>query len=229
MNIVITGGSSGIGLSLSKALLGLGHNIFILSRNSKNIDIDNPNCYKTECDITNLDNIKKAKDEILEKLNGLDDKSIDILINCAGVGYEKHLDESTEKDYDYIFGTNVKGLIFITKEFLDLIIKEGSLVCNISSIAGIKGFSGWTLYSASKFAVEGFTESLRQELRPKRIKVMSVRLGSVDTNFYKDLPTDKKTEFMSSDNVAKTIVGNLFTDKNSVVENIFINNSIGDI
>lgn len=229
MNIVITGGSSGIGLSLSKVLLNLGHNVFILSRKSKNIDIDLPNCYTIECDVTNLDSIKNAKDEVLIILNGLDNKDIDILINCAGVGYERYLGDATDKDYDYIFNTNVKGLIFITKEFLELIIKANSLICNISSIAGIKGFSGWTIYSASKFAVEGFTESLRHELRSKRIKVMAVRLGSVDTNFYKDLPTDKKTEFMSSDDVAKTIVNNLFTDKNSIVENIFINNTIGDM
>jgi short-subunit dehydrogenase len=228
-NIVITGGSSGIGLSLSTTLLDMGHNVFILSRQSKNIGNNRPNCYEISCDVTSLNSIKNAKKEILMTLKSLDNKGIDVLINCAGVGYEKSLSESTEKDYNYIFDTNVKGLIFVTKELLELITKNYSLICNISSIAGIKGFSGWTIYSASKFAVEGFTESLRHELRSRNIKVTAVRLGSVDTNFYKDLPTNQKTEFMSPDDVAKIITNNLFTDKNSVIENIFINNSAGDI
>ncbi|MFZ2501022.1 MAG: SDR family oxidoreductase [Minisyncoccia bacterium] len=228
-NIVITGGSSGIGYSLTKRLTENGDNVFLLSRKALDAKINGENCFKIPCDVSKTMDINRAKDDVLRILSGLENSDIDCLINCAGVGYEKSLENTDESDFEYIFGTNVKGLIFTTKIFLPLLSKPNSVICNISSVAGIKGFAGWTLYSASKFAVEGFSESLRHELRPKRIKVISVRLGAVNTPFYKDLPNDDKTEFMDPGEVSDTIIMALFTGTNAVVENIFINNTCGDL
>lgn len=228
-NFVITGGSSGIGLSLTKRLMEHGGNVFLLSRKALDAKIKGENCFKIPCDVSKIKDINRAKDDVLRILDGLENGGIDCLINCAGVGYEKSLENTNESDFEYIFGTNIKGLIFTTKFFLPLISKPNSVICNVSSIAGIKGFAGWTLYSASKFAVEGFSESLRLELRPQRIKVVNVRLGAVNTPFYKDLPNDNKTEFMDPDEVSDTIIGALFTGTNAVVENIFINNTCGDL
>jgi short-subunit dehydrogenase len=228
-NIVITGGSSGIGLSLSKKFIEQGHNVFIISRSTLKANIDSQNCFKIDCDITKIESIELARNKVSEILEGYENKNIDCLISCAGVGYEKPLEKIDESDFNYMFNTNVKGLIFATKIFLPLITKPNSIICNISSIAGIKGFAGWTLYSSSKFAVEGFTESLRHELRPKRIKVMGVRLGSVNTPFYKDLSSKEKLEFINPDEVASILLNSIFIENNTVVENIFINNTVGDL
>jgi len=227
-NIVITGGSSGIGLELSKIFINAGHTVFILSRKSSNIGLKNSRCFRINCDITDIDNINESRVKILEILLNYSNTKIDLLINCAGVGYEKKITNINVEDYNVIFNTNVKGLVFTTKEFIPFLNKD-SLICNISSIAGIKGFSGWSIYSASKFAVEGFTESIRHELRHKKIKVISVRLGSVNTPFYKHLSDTEKGEFMNTEETAKLISNILFTDEKTVVENIFINNAAGDL
>lgn len=109
-------------------------------------------------------------------------------------------------------------------------MKKGSIIFQLSSIAGIKGFKNWSIYSASKFAVEGFSESIRDDLRDKKIKLTVLRLGSVDTPFYSYIKDNKKNDFIKASTVANTIFGIAqIEDANAVVENIFINNFIGDI
>jgi NAD(P)-dependent dehydrogenase (short-subunit alcohol dehydrogenase family) len=137
--------------------------------------------------------------------------------------------ELTEQDYENVFATNVKGLMFATKTFLDLLTNDSGIICNISSIAGIKGFSEWSLYCASKFAVEGFTQSIRHELRPRGIRVMCVQPGSVDTPIYEHLSREEKRDFIDPATIAHIIVELLDIPQKAVVEDIFINNSVGDL
>ncbi len=102
-------------------------------------------------------------------------------------------------------------------------------MCQISSIAGIRGFSNWSIYSATKFALEGFSASLREELRTQGIRVMVIRPGSVDTPFYKHLPEITKTGFLKPESVARLAVAAILSETNASVDNIEINNSQGDL
>ena len=119
--------------------------------------------------------------------------------------------------------------MFTTKTFLDLLTNDTGIICNISSNAGIKGFSAWSLYCASKFAVEGFTQSIRHELRPRGIRVMCVQPGAVDTPIYAHLSPEEKRDFMDPETIAHIIVELLAIPPKAVVENIYINNSVGDL
>lgn len=224
---VITGGSSGIGLEISKLLLNHRFFVIILSRKAKDSPLrKNKDCFCINTDIGSVRDVQKAKSIIKRKLNI---EKIDVLINCAGVGHEDKVENISEKDYEDFFSTNVKGTIFTTKEFLPLIKRETGIICNISSIAGIKGFSKWSLYCASKFAVEGFTKSIREELRESKIRVMVVRSGAVDTPFYNRLSEEEKRDFMKPQTIAQVVVNALFLPVESCVEEIFINNTVGDL
>ena len=223
---VITGGSSGMGYQLAREL-SQEHKVIILSRNAESIDIvDGSNVFGINTDIRSIEQINQAYQQVRSSLKI---NTIDGLINCAGVAYEKKITDVTEKDYDDIFSTNVCGLIFTTKIFLDIIKNDTGIICNISSIAGIKGFSDWSIYCSSKFAVEGFTQSIRHEVRERGIRVTSIRPGSVDTNIYKHVSTEEKKDFIKPQTIAEVIVDILKLPKEAVVEDIFINNSVGDL
>ena len=194
--------------------------VIILARSAEQTDlVDN-------ADVRSLKQLLHAKEKITSTLHI---EQIDGLINCAGIGYSQPLRELTEQEYENVLATNVKGLMFATKTFLDLLKDQTGIICNISSIAGIKGFSEWSLYCASKFAVEGFTQSIRHELRPRGIRVMSVRPGSVDTPIYAHLSIEEKRDFIDPATIARIIVELLDISQKAVVEDIFMNNSVGDL
>jgi NAD(P)-dependent dehydrogenase (short-subunit alcohol dehydrogenase family) len=223
---IVTGGSSGIGYHLVKRL-GEVSRVIILARSAEQTDlVDNSVVFGINTDVSSLQQLLHAKEKIT---NTLHIGQIDGLINCAGIGYRQPLLELTEQDYENVFATNVKGLMFATKTFLDSLKDNTGIICNISSIAGIKGFSDWSLYSASKFAVEGFTQSIRHELRNRGIRVMSVRPGSVDTKIYEHLSIEEKRDFIDPATIAEIIVALLDIPQKAVVEDIFINNSVGDL
>ena len=223
---IVTGGSSGIGYHLVKQLAETS-NVIALARSAEHTDlIDHAVVFGVNTDLRSLQQLLQAKETITKTLQI---GQIDGLINCAGIGYRQPLLELTEQDYEQVFATNVKGLMFATCTFLDVLKDHTGIICNISSIAGIKGFSEWALYSASKFAVEGFTQSIRHELRPRGIRVMSVRPGSVDTPIYAHLSPGEKRDFMDPATIAMIIVELLAIPQNAVVEDIFINNAVGDL
>ncbi len=223
---IVSGGSSGIGYHLVKRL-GEVSRVIILARSAEQTDlVNNSGVFGINTDVRSLQQLLQAK----EKMNTtFHIGQIDGLINCAGVGYRQPLVDLTEQDYEQVFATNVKGLMFATQTFLDVLTNETGIICNISSIAGIKGFSEWSLYCASKFAVEGFTQSIRHELRPRGIRVMSIRPGAVDTPIYAHLSSEEKRDFMEPATIAQIIVELLALPPKAVVEDIFINNSVGDL
>lgn len=219
---VITGGSSGIGKAISKMLAESGIKVFCLSRTTC---ADNSNLLIKHIvtDVRNVSSLQSAAKKVASE-----ESEIDILINCAGVGGRKSLSEITEKDYRATIDTNLSGVIFATQKFVPL-IRRGGVICQISSIAGIRGFADWSLYCASKFAVEGFSAALRDELRSREIRVTVIRPGSVNTPFYAHVPESQKIDFIQPETIASFVLQCVLTDKESSVDTIEINNSAGDI
>ena len=225
---LITGGSSGMGYQISKKFLGEGCVVFILSRTAESCDLKDKysNCLTRNTDVSKIEDIRNAFEWVVERIGK---NKLDGLINCAGIGHATPLGKITESLYDKFYSVNVKGLIFVTKIFLPLIKKDGGIICNFSSIAGIKGFSEWSLYCSSKYAVEGFSQSIKNELRKIGIRVVVIRPGSVDTPFYSYLKSEDKKDFIQPETVAD-IVSTIFKiPPEANVEDIFINNSVGDL
>jgi 3-oxoacyl-[acyl-carrier protein] reductase len=223
---IITGGSSGMGQSIASKLLNDGNSVFILSRHAESSSLlENKNCSAKNIDISDVKEIEK----LINWYKGQPENIVDGLINCAGIGWDKKLQDITEEEYERMFTINVKGLIFMTQGLVPFIKEHTGIICNFSSIAGIKGFADWSLYCASKYAVEGFTQSIRYELRPKGIRVVCVKCGSVNTPFYKNVLQEEKKDFIQPGTVADLVASTLALPQEAVVEDIFINNSVGDL
>ncbi len=185
-NIIVTGGSSGIGESIIDLLLE-NHGTVI------NIDINNNSKTKTI-----ISDITKNKD-INKIINSVPDK-IDILINNAGIGLVGNIENTSEKDFDKIFEVNVKGLFNITKALIPRMKKDGGTIINMASTAAIVGLDDRFAYSASKGAVISMTNAIAKDYISFGIRCNSISPGRVHTPFVdsyleKFYPDNKKEMF----------------------------------
>lgn len=185
-NIIVTGGSSGIGESIIDLLLENYGTVI-------NIDVNNNSKTKTIIsDITRNKDIKKI-------INSVPDK-IDILINNAGIGLVGNIENTNEKDFDKIFEVNVKGLFNITKALIPRMKKDGGTIINMASTAAIVGLDDRFAYSASKGAVMSMTNSIAKDYISFGIRCNSISPGRVHTPFVdsyleKFYPDNKKEMF----------------------------------
>ncbi|MDO8509101.1 MAG: SDR family oxidoreductase [Nanoarchaeota archaeon] len=134
------------------------------------------------------ESVDKVVENAIEKFG-----KIDVLVNNAGVVYSKELEEQTDEEIEDQLRTNLEGLIKITKRLIPF-IKDS--IINVSSGAGKRGFGGLSVYSATKFGVRGFTQSLAEEL--EGVNVFSVNPGSTATKMtnFKGVPADKVGEII---------------------------------
>lgn len=172
--VIITGASSGIGLSLKNKYLLNGDIVYNISKTTNNDE------YNYSCDVANEDKIKEIIDFIGNK-----HRHIDILINCAGFGISGAMELTKIEEFNSIMDTNVKG-VFITCKYAIKYMKKNSSIINISSTCAIFPVPFRGLYCASKSAVSMYSYSLRMELKDSKINVVTICPGEVKTNFTKN-------------------------------------------
>lgn len=187
---VITGATSGMALATAKLFIEEGAYVFITGRSREKLDKAvkeiGMNVTGVQGDAGNLADLDRLF-EIVKKEKG----HIDILFASAGVGeHNKPLGSITEKGFDDIFNVNVRGTLFTVQKALPLMKDGGSIILN-SSIAGVKGFPGATVYNASKAAVRSFARTWTAELKG-RIRVNVISPGAIDTALMKDAPQELK-------------------------------------
>jgi NAD(P)-dependent dehydrogenase (short-subunit alcohol dehydrogenase family) len=182
----ITGASKGFGLELVNQLLALGHQVAATSRNADELreaaNTQSADFLPLGVELTNETSVADAVEATIEKFG-----RIDVVVNNAGYGQLGALEELTDAESRANFDVNVFGLLNVTRKVLPQLRKQQSgHVLNVSSIAGITGaFPGWGIYCATKFAVEGLTESFAAEVAPFNIKVTLVEPGYFRTSFLK--------------------------------------------
>ncbi|WP_394834497.1 oxidoreductase [Pendulispora rubella] len=182
-NFLITGAGSGLGQALSRAALASGHRVFGTVRDSvarSAFEALAPGrAVAPILDITHEKDIEKVVAE-LEKDFG----SIDVLVNNAGYGHEGIIEESDIDELRRQFEVNVFGTISVTKSVLPFMRRrrKGRII-TITSMGGLVAFPGVGYYCASKFALEGFSETLRQEVAAFGIAVTAVEPGSFRTDW----------------------------------------------
>jgi 3-oxoacyl-[acyl-carrier protein] reductase len=181
-NIIITGGSLGIGKETARTLVQKGANVLITGRSeSRLIEAKHYTGAKIiEFDISDHENISENAVECIDILEG----RVDALINNAGIGVRKSIDELSIEDFLKVFNVNVFGLALFTKEIVPYMIKESyGTIINIGSTASLKGYKNGSIYSSSKFAVRCLTQCWQAELRPHNIRVCQLNPSEVTTAF----------------------------------------------
>lgn len=180
-SILITGASSGIGLATALYFQNQGWKVVAALRTPDKApaELDAAGIAKVRMDVTDAASVKAA---VSEALNLVD--SLDVLVNNAGYGLAGVFEACSEEQVRKQFNTNVFGLFEVTRALLPHFRRNrrGTII-NISSVGGRTTIPLYSLYHASKFAVEGFTESLRFELEPFNIQVRLIEPGAVKTEF----------------------------------------------
>jgi NAD(P)-dependent dehydrogenase (short-subunit alcohol dehydrogenase family) len=179
----VTGCSTGFGREFARAALAHGFRVVATARDPSKLDDliggHEDSVRAIALDVTNADQIKRAVTEA-ERAFG----RIDVLVNNAGYGYLAAVEEGQDKDIRALFETNFFGLAAVTRAVLPGMRgrRHGTIV-NIASVGGIVGFAGSGYYAATKFAVEGLSESLAQEVEPLGIRVLLVEPGPFRTDW----------------------------------------------
>ena len=224
---IVTGGSRGIGLAVSAALLQRGVHVAITGVNKDHLE-------KAEADLARVatqgarvlpfavdvrDHLAVASlvDETVRRQDGLD-----ILVNNAGVGWFGSVESQGHDDWRRVFDTNVTGIFNCCKAAVPHLRRRGGgYIINISSLAGSNPFSGGASYCASKAAVDAFSEALMQEVRQDGIRVSYVKPGSVNTDFmgHADPQNDWK---LRAEDVAQVVVDLVSHDERSLPSRVEI-------
>ncbi len=187
--VLITGASSGMGKLTSEFLSDNGYIVYAGTR-EENPQSTLKNLNNIYIDVTKTDSIKSAVSTIVKK-----EGKIDVLVNNAGYGLLATVEDGTDEEIFNQFDVNVFGLIKTTREVLPYMREAKSgVIINISSFLGKMGLPLLAHYNASKYAVEGFVDSLRFETMPYGVRVHSIQSGLFGTNFVKSgLVVNKET------------------------------------
>lgn len=179
-NVVITGGSTGIGLATAKAFINAGANVWITGRNAENLqkaseDINNSKLKTIVSDTSNLADISILEKTIVDSGNKLD-----VLFLNAGIAVFAPIEQVTEADFDAQFNVNVKGHFFTLQKLLPY-LAEGSSVIFTSSTVATATNSGTSVYSSTKGALNKIAQIAANELAERKIRVNIVSPGPVQT------------------------------------------------
>ena len=208
MKALITGASSGIGKESVKLFASKGWRVIATMRNpEKEKELSQlKNVHLYTLDITNIEQVKKTSQEILDKF------SVDVLFNNAGIGMKYRFEDMTEEAIKNSIDTNILGMVRVTQQFIPHFKKKKSgIILTTTSLAGEMGLVLDGVYSADKWALTGLSEMLYFELAPFNIQVKTLVPGVVSTGFksrmdrvkeipeeYKDI-IDKQLKFIIPD------------------------------
>ena len=209
---VVTGGTRGIGFAIARALLGGGDAVAITGTSQRGVEqaadklrdaIDDASrVMSLACDVRDATAVEHAFNEIAARFGGLD-----VVVNNAGVGVGRPVAELSYDEWNRIIGINVTGVFHCCKAAIPhLRRRDGGWIINISSLASKNPFVGGAAYSASKAALNAFSEALMQEVRHENIRVSYVLPGSVATEFSGRATSSGADWRLQPEDVAQVIV-----------------------
>lgn len=229
LNVLITGGTSGIGLKTAILLSKSVNKVIVCGRSEKNLDIlSEHNIQFIKADVVKDNDIKNMTNIISQ--SGL---KINVLINNAGTAFFKDFNSTSIEEYRHIFDINFFSVINLIKAFLPNMLQDNfGKIININSIATKKVFPFNTAYSATKLALQGLTSSLRQEIRDKNIDVIDIFPGATETQLWdENTKSEREGRMMEPEDVAEAILSILTLSLNSrmIPEEIILRPKLGDL
>lgn len=185
---LITGATSGIGKATAHLLAANAYDLIITGRRQDRLDEESEAIRGNHaCKVTTLCFDVRSNEEVIKNIKTLIDQqvTIDVLVNNAGLasGLDK-IQNGDVEDWDKMIDTNVKGLLYVSRQVIPILIKQGhGHIVNIGSIAGKEVYPNGNVYCGTKHMVDALNQSMRRELAEHGIKVSAVNPGAVETEF----------------------------------------------
>lgn len=190
-NVIITGGSAGIGFATAKTFIAKGADVLVTGRNTGSLDqassaINSPKFKTLASDISKQEDIAALEREVSES-----GKKVDVLVLNAGIAKQFSIEETTEEVFDDLFNINVKGLFFTLQKLIPH-LAEGASIILISSGVSVSGYAQMGAYAATKSAVDAIARTAAIELADRKIRVNTVAPGLTDTPMNQQTPEEIK-------------------------------------
>lgn len=190
-NVIITGGSAGIGLATVKTFIEKGANVLITGRNTDTLraaseSINSPKLKTLSSDTSKLADISRLAETVAASGN-----KVDVLVLNAGIAKQYSIEDTTEEVFDDLYNINVKGLFFTLQKLIPH-LSEGASVVLISSGVSVSGYAQMGAYAATKSAVDAIARTAATELADRKIRVNVVAPGLTDTPMNQQTPPDIK-------------------------------------
>jgi NAD(P)-dependent dehydrogenase (short-subunit alcohol dehydrogenase family) len=227
---VVTGGSKGIGLAIAEALLDRGDAVTISARNAAEVEAAGRRLEKRHpgkvlaqpSDVRREDQVEAMMKRTEERFGGLD-----VLVNNAGVGIFKPLEEMSLEEWNGVLETNLTGVFLCCRAAIPRMRRGGGgYILNVSSLAGTNAFPNGPVYNASKFGLNGMSEALMQEIRHDGIRVSYVMPGRVNTYFNDATPDAALAWKLQPQDVARVVLDLLGHDRRSLASRVEIRPSM---
>ena len=224
---LVTGGNRGIGLAIARALAGEGCHLVITGRDQASLKKAAKELGRRvvpmACDVREPEAAERLLAAVKDRFERLD-----ILINNAGIAHANlPVAKLSVNDWKQVIDTNLTGMFLVTRAALPL-MKDGAAIVNNLSIAAKRVFPGSSAYNASKHGALGFTNTLREELRDRGIRVIALMPGATDTDMWRTFwPKAPRKNMMSPATVARAVVNALTLPEDSTVEELVILPSAG--
>lgn len=227
MNVVITGASRGIGKAIAALFIHHQHEVLVCSRDLNKLaelKAEFPSIHTFACDISDQADLQRFGEHALSLFD-----NIDVLVNNGGVFLPGILTEEPEGTLETMIQTNLYSAYYLTRQLAPRMkaCKSGYII-NMCSVASLKAYENGGSYSISKFALLGFSKTLREELKPYNIKVSSIMPGATLTDSWAgaDLPASR---FAQPEDIAQLVYTITQLSEYAVVEDIVIRPQLGDI
>lgn len=222
--VLVTGASSGIGMGFALRAAKDGATVLLAARRLEKLNEVKAKVEalggKAEVFPTDVTSIKEVRELFLNATK--DGRKIDVVFNNAGIGFVGNIFELPADEIEKVLDVNVKGMIMVAKFATEVMVRQNfGHIIFCSSLAGLITMPQWSVYVASKWAITGFADSIRTELKKFNVRVTTLHPGAVITEFFDpnkaDIDISKMGKALTVEEVAEEVYEATFTDKRKIV------------
>lgn len=225
--ILITGASRGIGRAIAEKLAGPDVELLLHGRDSAALAQTSAIVMARGATVVELIHDLSQQSGVSNLIDEVGKASLDVLVNNAGIAIVKPYNEVTAAEWERTFAVNVTAPFLLAQRFAPAMPPGGSIV-NVLSVAAKTGFAGWSCYCMSKFALEGFSQSLREELRDRKIRVINIYPAATNTDIWNNVEGDwPREKMMHPSEIADAVAFALSRPAEVVLENIDLTSLTG--